>query len=88
MALARPRTFDAGDVPHRGANAVLPEYLMEGAELGLLMLSVTALSVLLLPHGAGAQRLIHSALLRRGLLGAGVGVLSLRWRSYSCRYCS
>jgi hypothetical protein len=37
-------------------------YLMEGRELGLLMLSVTALSVLLLRHGAGAQRSIHSAL--------------------------
>jgi aquaporin Z len=74
MAVARPHRFDAGNVRHTGANNPLPEYLMEGAELGLLMLAVTALSVLLLGHGASAQRSIHSALLRRALLAAGVGV--------------
>jgi aquaporin Z len=47
---------------------------MEAAELGVLMLAVTALSVLLVRHGAGAQRAIHSTVLRRGLLAAGIGV--------------
>jgi aquaporin Z len=47
---------------------------MEAAEIGLLMLAVNALSVLLQRHGAGAERAIHGALLRRGLLAAGIGV--------------
>ena len=72
MPFHRPGTVDAGGLPRSGAKTALPEYLMEGVELGVLMLSVTALSAWLARHGA--QGSIHSAFLRRGLLGAGVGV--------------
>jgi aquaporin Z len=60
--------------PRRSLNEHWPEYLMEAAELGVLMLAVTTLSVLLVRHGAGAQHAIHSTVLRRGLLAAGIGV--------------
>ena len=50
-----------------------PEYLMEGAELGLFMISACAFTVLLYHPASAVAQNIHSEIFRRMLMGAAMG---------------
>ena len=50
-----------------------PEYLMEGAQIGVLMITAAGLSVLLQYSGSPVNRAIDSALARRGVLALALG---------------
>src|ERR1043166_727122 len=50
-----------------------PEYLMEGAELGLFMISACAFTVLLYHPASVVAQNIHSEIVRRMLMGAAMG---------------
>jgi aquaporin Z len=50
-----------------------PEYLMEGAELGLFMISACAFTVLLYHPASVVAQNIHSEILRRMLMGVAMG---------------
>jgi aquaporin Z len=50
-----------------------PEYLMEGAELGLFMISACAFTVLLYHPASVVAQSIHNELLRRVLMGTAMG---------------
>jgi len=50
-----------------------PEYLMEGAELGLFMISACAFTVLLFHPASVVAQNIHSEIFRRMLMGVAMG---------------
>ena len=50
-----------------------PEYLMEGAELGLFMISACAFTVLLYHPGSAVAQNIHNEIVRRMLMGVAMG---------------
>jgi aquaporin Z len=64
------RMFDA-------LNEHWPEYLMEGAELGLFMISACAFTVLLYHPASVVAQNIHSEILRRTLMGTAMGATAI-----------
>ena len=60
-----------------------PEYLMEGAGLGMFMLSASVLAVVLFHPDSLGRYLIVSPFLRRALMGIGMGLTAIGL-IYSC----
>jgi aquaporin Z len=81
-ASARPSTGDARErgILGEAASSVArhwPEYLIEGALLGLFMISACVFTALLEYPGSPAHRAIPSPLLRRALVGIAMGATAV-----------
>jgi aquaporin Z len=79
--LSRMATADAAPssaaAPAASVRAHWPEYLMEAAELGLFMLSATAVTALLEHPGSPLRQALPDAFVRRALIGLGMAATAI-----------
>src|SRR5262245_28035927 len=75
----RDASSDLAPTPSAGASfrAHWPEYVMEAIELGLFLMSASAFGVLLFHPSSPVVQVIESSLIRRGLMGAAIGLTAI-----------